>query len=76
MQLGRFNDAIGALEKAIGSGNADNKDFLQLQLAQSAYELGDTERAIHTLQDLKTRSPGNWEAAIPLISSLMQAMRN
>jgi putative PEP-CTERM system TPR-repeat lipoprotein len=73
LQLGRFGDAIGALEKAIGSGTANNADYLQLQLAESAFGLGDTDRAIHTLQDLTTRSPGNWETAIPLISSLMQA---
>jgi putative PEP-CTERM system TPR-repeat lipoprotein len=72
LQLGRFSDAIGALEKAIGSGARDD-DGLKLQLAQSAYELGDTDRAIKTLEEVRSRDPNNWETAIPLVSSLVQS---
>ena len=73
LQLGRYNDAIGALEKALASDTAGNSDFLKLQLAQSAYEFGDTERAIHALEDVRARDPNSWDTAIPLIASLVQA---
>jgi putative PEP-CTERM system TPR-repeat lipoprotein len=73
LQLGRFGDAIGALEKAIDSGSAKNPDALQLDLAESAFGYGDVDRAVRALEQIKARGPAGWQTAIPLISSLVQA---
>jgi putative PEP-CTERM system TPR-repeat lipoprotein len=73
LQLGRFNDSIGALEKALASNGTGDMDSLKLQLAQSAFELGDTDKAIRSLESIKPGGAGNWETALPMISALMQA---
>ena len=75
LQVGRFSDSIAALEKAIDSGTATNTDTdsLRMQLAQSAFEIGDTDKALSNLTRMKSAAPGNWETALPLVASLLQA---
>ena len=69
LRAGHYSDAIGALEKAVRS-NPSNSASLRRQLAESAFELGDSDRAIGGLQDLLAHDPGNWDFAIPLIASM------
>ncbi|HEY4264639.1 MAG TPA: XrtA/PEP-CTERM system TPR-repeat protein PrsT [Micropepsaceae bacterium] len=73
LQLGRFSDAIGSLEKAIDASSAKNTDALQLDLAESAFGYGDIDRAIRALEQIKAHGPTDWQTAIPLIASLVQA---
>ncbi|HXJ00616.1 MAG TPA: XrtA/PEP-CTERM system TPR-repeat protein PrsT [Micropepsaceae bacterium] len=75
LRAGRYSDAIGALDKAIGSAPQANTAPLKRQLAESAFELGDSHTAIEKLQELLAHDPGNWDFAVPLIAALEEAGR-
>ncbi len=72
-QLGRYAEAVGALEKAISFNKTGNNDLLKQQLAQSSYELGDSDRAARDLRELEAKQPGKWDIVLPLMASLTQA---
>lgn len=75
LQLGRSSDATAAFEKSMGATGAGNNGILKQQLAESAFQLGDSETAIRTLKEILARNHGNWNNAVPLISILAQSGR-
>ena len=75
LQLHRFSEAIVALENATATGTVGGGELLKRQLALSALEYGDTDRAMDELQQLLARDPENWAVAAPLIVSLVTAGR-
>ena len=75
LRAGRYSDAIGALDKALASAPAANSASLKRQLAESAFELGDSRKAIENLRELLAQDPDNWDLAIPLIAALEEGGR-
>ena len=73
LRLGRYSDAIIALQKATISDSVNGNDFLKRQLALLRLEGGDTDKALQELQQLATRDPGSPESAGPLIASLVRS---
>ena len=72
LQLGRFEDAIRALERAIGSTNDRRSTLLKQELAQSAFEMGDSGTAVRALDEMAAVQPASWDVAAPLLASLVQ----
>jgi putative PEP-CTERM system TPR-repeat lipoprotein len=75
LMTGRYSDAIGALDKAIGSAPNSDTGALKRKLAESAFELGDSRKAIENLRELLAHDPANWDLAAPLIASLQEGGR-
>ena len=73
LQLRRFGDAILALDRATATDETRSSDLLKRQLALSALEYGDINRAVEELQQLAARDAGNWGIAAPLINALVVA---
>ncbi|HTE41583.1 MAG TPA: XrtA/PEP-CTERM system TPR-repeat protein PrsT, partial [Steroidobacteraceae bacterium] len=70
LQLRRFDDAIGALEGALASGNGS--DLLKRQLAFSQLQVGNSEEAIEELRKVVASNPGDAESVAPLIAVLVR----
>ena len=75
LQLRRYSDAITALEKATKLDPKESNGFLRWELARSALDYGDNERAVTELRRLSARDPRNWAIAAPLITALISSGR-
>ena len=71
-RLGQFTDAMSSFQKAIQASAGVDNDFLKQELGAAAFDFGDSDTALRNFRDLQERSPGQWKAAVPLISVLMQ----
>ena len=73
LQLGRYPEAISALDKAIAPGAIGGNEFLKRQLALSELQVGDTGKGIQQLQELAARDPGNPDTALQLTVALARS---
>lgn len=73
LRLGRYSDAIRALEKATSSGSLAGNEILERQLAQSELQVGSTQKGLDELQQLEARDPGNLDDGLQLAAALARA---
>ena len=70
LRLGRYSDAITALQKATASGPIVGADILKRQLAESELQVGNPDTAIRELQELTAQNPKNVDTALQFASIL------